>query len=196
MQRIEASCCTGTTILGSWDTSSAGEELSARRLGTNAAMRDTQQWKWNTKSGHTHAHTHARTKHRMGQSDTWLGPHTSASWQHHHYHRGGSHLHIGAPALAPRIVHRIPSLWRHTQGEGKRGEKKKGNAAPQEISDCNSTASSSQQWATNTSSHPPLAALHNNNYNTLQRKHHGFTHEKINISSTKTHTHILSRGIC
>jgi hypothetical protein len=34
------------------------------------------------------------------------------------------------------------------------------------------------------------------NYNTLQRKHHGFTHEKINISSTKTHTDILKGGIC
>ena len=33
------------------------------------------------------------------------------------------------------------------------------------------------------------------NYNTLQRKHHGFTHEKINISSTKTHTDILKGGI-
>ena len=99
---------------------------------------------------------------------------------------------------SPPWSHPIPvtHTHTHTQGEGKKGEKGEGNAAKQDISHCNSTTTSSQQWATNTSSHPPLAALHTINYNTLQRKHHGFAHEIINISSTKTHSHILKGGIC
>ena len=46
----------GTMTLGSWDTSSAGEKVSARRLGTNEAMRETTM-----KMKHKIS-THARTQ--------------------------------------------------------------------------------------------------------------------------------------
>jgi hypothetical protein len=88
-----------------------------------------------------------------------------------------------------------PHTHTHTHTQGGRKERGEGNAATQEISHCISTTTSSQQRATSTSSHPPHASLHSIKYNTLQRKHHGFTHEKINISSTKTHTDILKGGI-
>ena len=48
----------GTMTLGSWDTSSAGEELSARRLGTEHSNETHTTMKHKISA---HAHTHTRT---------------------------------------------------------------------------------------------------------------------------------------
>ena len=57
---------------------------------------------------YAHRHTHTSTAWR--RVDSQRGPDTIASRQRHPCHCGVSHLHLGAEALAPRIVHRIPSL--------------------------------------------------------------------------------------
>ncbi len=57
-----------------------------------------------------YAHTHAQAHMAWRRVDSQRGPDTITSLQRHHCHCGGSHLHPGAEALAPRPVHRIPSL--------------------------------------------------------------------------------------
>ena len=59
---------------------------------------------------YAHTHTHAQAHMAWRRVDSQRGPDTIASRQQHPCHCGVSHLHLGAEALAPRIVHRIPSL--------------------------------------------------------------------------------------
>ena len=85
-------------------SSGAGEKGSARLLGTK-----------HNNSQHTHphhicTHTHAQAHMAWRRVDSQRGPDTITSRQQHHCHCGVSHLHLGAEALAPRIVHRINSL--------------------------------------------------------------------------------------
>ena len=178
-------------------TSSAGEIFSARCLRTNTTISANTHPQYTC----THARTHVRAQHRRewvrseGQTPsmrhitaTTVGL-TSTS-------RAPASPKPRRPSLAALIAsHPCDTTHTHTKWREKKEEEQRENAATQEISHCISITTSSQQWATNTSSHPPLAALHTTNYNTLQRKHHGFAHEKINISSTKTHTDILKGGI-
>ncbi len=93
--------------------------LSARRLHTHTHThthpRKNDEKKSNRKdthsfTPHTQTHTRTHTTATWRRVDSQRGPDTIASRQQHHCHCGGSHLHLGAEALAPRIVHPIPTL--------------------------------------------------------------------------------------
>ena len=64
----------GTMTLGSWDTSSTGEELSARRLGTEHSN---ETYNNETQNQCTRMHTHTSTV--WVRVSTGRGPHTIAS---------------------------------------------------------------------------------------------------------------------